>query len=126
MALVLDSGGLLAYDHGHRRVAALVRAAQELQVVVKTSSGCVAQTWRGDGSRQALLARLLKGVDESPLDKAISRQAGALCGRTGTSDVVDAHIALLTSDSDTVLSSDPPDIARLLRTLKVNAIVERC
>ena len=125
MSLVLDSGGLIAFDRGDREVAALVEVTRRRRQPVLTSSGCVAQTWRG-GSRQALLARLLRGAHEYGLNPEGSRAVGELCGTTGSSDVVDAHLALLARDPDTVLTSDVNDLRKLLRATGSLAQVKRC
>ena len=126
MGLVLDTGGLIAFDRGDRQVAALVEAARRRRDRVITSSGCVAQAWRAGGSRQALLARLLRGAAELGLDHRTSRATGDLCGVTKTTDVVDAHVALLTFDRDVVLTSDVDDIRRLLRSRGIRAEILHC
>ena len=126
MGLVFDTGGLIAFECGDREVAALVEAARRRRDMVVTSSGCVAQAWRGGGSRQAHLARLLRGLSEVGLDHRVSRATGELCGRTTTSDVVDAHLALLSRDDDLVLTSDVDDLRLLLRSRGVSARVQRC
>jgi hypothetical protein len=64
-----DTGGLIAFDRGDRQVAVLMEAARRRRDPVLTSSGCVAQAWRGDGSRQALMARLLQGTAEVGIDR---------------------------------------------------------
>ena len=86
----------------------------------------MAQAWRGHGSRQALLARLLRGTHEHGLNPAASRSVGELCGTTRSSDVVDAHVALLANDPDTVLTSDVEDLQQLLRAAGSNAQVRGC
>ncbi len=48
-----------------------------------------------------------------PVDIA-GRRVGELLARSGTADVVDAHRAWLVGAGDTVLTSDGPDIRRLL------------
>ena len=126
MTLVLDAGGLIGFDRGDRVVAALVEAARHRREPVSTSSGCVAQAWRGDGRRQALLARLLRGAQEHGLDDRSSRPVGTLCARAGTNDVVDAHLALLVHDGDVVLTSDDGDISDLLRAAGTDADVRQC
>ena len=126
MGLVLDTGGLIAFDRGDREVASLLEAARRRRELVVTSSACVAQSWRGEGSRQALLARLLGGVIEVGLDRRMSRATGNLCGATKTADVIDSHVALLVRDGDVVLTSDVDDLRRLLRTRGVTAHVRRC
>jgi uncharacterized protein (DUF58 family) len=125
MSLVLDTGALIAFDRGDRQVAALIEAARRRGDRVLSSSGCVGQSWR-DGARQARLARLLAGVDERPLDPGTSRAVGELCARGRLNDVVDAHVALVTHDGDVVLTSDQPDLKRLLRAHGVSADVIPC
>lgn len=126
MALVLDTGGLIAFDRGDREVAALVEAARRRRDRVVTSSGCVAQAWRVGGPRQALLSRLLAGVWETGLDRRISRAIGELCGAATAANVVDAHVALLVRDDDVVLTNDVDDLRGLLRTRGVSAHLRRC
>ncbi len=67
--IVLDAGAFVAGERNDKRVRALVQLAEASEVTVRTSSGVVAQVWRG-GSRQARLARLLGSgtIDERPLD----------------------------------------------------------
>ena len=123
--MVLDTGALVAFERGDRATTALLRAAWGRKENPVTSSGCVAQVWRG-GPGQALLARLLRGVQERPIEPTSSRMIGALCGRTGATDVVDAHVALLTSAADVVLTSDVDGIEMLLDALEVEAVVQHC
>lgn len=126
MGLVLDSGCLIAFDRGDRQVAAFVEASRRRRERVVTSSGCVAQAWRSGGPRQALLARLLRGVDEQAVDRHVSRAVGELCAGSGSSDVIDAHVALLALDGDVVLTSDADDIESLLQAAGSSATVRRC
>ena len=125
MGLVLDTGALIAFERGDRRVAAVIEAIRRRKDRVVTSSGCVAQAWR-DGTRQALLARLLTGTTEHGLGPDGSRRVGELCGATATADVVDAHVALLAADHDTVVTSDPDDLRVLLRASRSATAVLGC
>lgn len=125
MGVVLDSGALIAIERGDREVAALVEAARRRGVRVVTSAGCVGQAWRG-GPKQALLARLLQGIDERPLGPGSSRALGELCGRARIDDVIDAHVASLTRVGDVVVTSDTEDLKRLLRAREVRAELVRC
>jgi hypothetical protein len=125
VGLVLDTGALIAFERGDRHIAALIEASRRRKDRVVTSSGCVAQAWR-DGSRQALLARLLAGTAEAPLDPRHSRPVGELCAAASTTDVVDAHVALLAHDNDTVVTSDPDDVLVLLRAAGCSAQTTRC
>ncbi|MGH3765072.1 MAG: PIN domain-containing protein [Pseudonocardiaceae bacterium] len=110
--LVLDAGAFIAWERNDKRVRALVQLAESGEVTLRTSSGVVAQVWRG-GSRQARLARLLGSgtVDERPLDPTAARQIGLLAHELGATDVVDGHVASLAMRSGTrVLTSDVKDL----------------
>ncbi len=125
--LVLDTGGLIAFDRGGRQVATyIMEAAGRHRDRVLTSTGCVAQAWQGGGPRQALLAQLLRGASEAAIDRRTSRPTGDLCGATKAADVVDAHVALLTQDGDVLLTSDLNGLRRLLRDRGVRAQVLPC
>jgi len=126
MALVLDTGGLIGFERGDRKVAALIEATRRRREQIVTSSGCVAQTWRVGGSPRALLARLLRGVLEQGLDREVSRRVGQLCGEAALNDIVDAHVAVLAHDDDVVLTGDVGDLRRLLRARGSRADVRRC
>jgi hypothetical protein len=125
VGLVLDTGALIAFERGDRQVAALIEATRRRRDQVATSSGCVTQAWR-DGTRQALLARLLAGTAEHPLHSGDSRAVGELCATSGTRDVVDAHLALLARDHDSVVTGDPDDLRALLKARKSAARTIRC
>jgi hypothetical protein len=121
---LLDAGALVAIEKRDRRLAAMLRVIQQAGHPVRTSAAVVAQVWRG-GPRQANLSRILTGVAIRALDVGDGRQAGELQGRAGTSDVVDAHLALMIGPGDQVLTSDPDDIDRLLDIRGVDATVVR-
>jgi hypothetical protein len=121
-ALVFDAGALIALDRGDRAVGALLAIAAQDGVDAITSSACIAQVWR-DPARQARLTRALAGFLEWPLEEACARRCGLLLARTGTSDIADASVSLLARDGDTVLTSDPQDIGRLLDATGVTARV---
>ena len=70
--------------------------------------------------------RLLAGTAEHPLHPGNSPAVGELCAARGTSDVVDAHLALLAHDHDTVVSSYPDDLLALLRATRSAARTVRC
>lgn len=110
--LVLDAGALVAAERGDRSVAALIARERRAGRVPVTHGGVVGQVWRG-GARQALLARLLAGVQVAALDDPLGRRAGALLARTSTNDVIDAALVLLAGDGDEILTSDPRDLATL-------------
>jgi hypothetical protein len=124
MAFLLDAGALIAVDRRDRKVLARLDVAQREGVPVRTGATVVAQVWR-DGSQQANLARLLAGVDVLPLTSDQARRVGELLGATGTTDVVDAHVAVLAEPADRVLTSDEEDVKRLLQARGVSAVAVR-
>jgi ABC-type Fe2+-enterobactin transport system substrate-binding protein len=119
-ALVFDAGALIALDRGDRAIGALLAAAARHGDEAVTSSACVAQAWR-DPARQARLTRALGGFLERSLDALAARRCGLLLASSATSDIADAAIALLVESGDTILTSDPRDIARLLEATGVEA-----
>jgi xanthine/CO dehydrogenase XdhC/CoxF family maturation factor len=121
-ALVFDAGGLIALDRGKREVGTLLAVAADTGVEAVTSAACVAQAWR-DPARQARLARALAGFLERSLDPSAARDCGLLLARSHTSDIADAAITLLVENGDTVVTSDPDDLAHLLNTVGTPARV---
>ena len=122
MTAVLGSGALIAIDGRDRKVGAMLRVLQREAEPVRTSAGAVAQVWRA-GRRQVNLARTLPGLDVAVLDELAAKKVGELLGASGTSDLVDAHVALLVRPGAQVLTSDDQDIKALLRTRRVKATV---
>ena len=120
MAVVLDSGCLIAIDNNDRKVLALLRVAQTERIPVRTSAGVIAQSWR-DGARQAILARLLSGTTIAAIDASVGRRIGNSWHATELPASVMGHVALLANRGDTVITSDKGDIARLLATCGVQA-----
>jgi hypothetical protein len=124
VSAVLDSGALIAIDKRDRKVGAMLRVLQRAGVPLHTSAAVVALVWR-DGRRQVDLARVLPGVAVTALDEVNSKRVGELLRANGTSDVADAHVALLVHAQGRVLTSDEPDIQALLRTRRIEATVVR-
>jgi hypothetical protein len=119
-ALVFDTGALIALERGDREIAAMLAVASKSGTEAMTSSTCIAQVWR-DPVRQARLARALKGFLEYDLDARRARECGTLLARSETTDVTDAAVSLLARDGDTLLTSDPEDIERLLHATGTRA-----
>ncbi len=124
MTVVLDAGALIAIDKRDRAVGAMLRVLQRDDVRVVTSAAVVAQTWR-DPRHQVNLARVLTGVDIAALDDVAAKRVGELLRANGTSDLADAHVALLVQPQERVLTSDDADIKALLRTRRVKAVIIR-
>lgn len=115
--VVLDAGALVAVERGS---SPLVRDLQRLAlrgaVRLVVSSGVVGQVWRNP-ARQVRLVRLLRThvVSEVALDPPDARSVGQRLARGEQSDVVDAHVALLSEryDARSIVTSDPDDLVAL-------------
>lgn len=118
--MVLDAGALIALDRGDRDTWALLAEAHRAGHRPVVPAPVIAQAWRG-GPGQARLARVLSGVEVVPADEPLARRAGELLGRSRTTDVLDALVALAAQDRPgcEVLTSDPADIHLLLGSLRV-------
>ena len=119
---VLDTGALIALERGDRHLWARLYTADNPSDV-RVPTGAIAQAWRGS-PRQAPWARALKLSEEVPLDGQLAREAGALCGQTGTDDVIDASVAVTAAEAARrgevgVVTSDRDDIRPLLIALGV-------
>ena len=113
MTLVLDAGALVALERGDRPMWRRFKAALARGDVPVCHGGIVGQSWRGHGSRQALLAKALAGISVHNLDERLGRSAGELLGRARAHDVIDAALVLLAQDGDEIVTSDPDDIVPL-------------
>ncbi len=117
----LDTGALIAIERGDRRVQALLDEAAAAGAALAVPAGVVAQAWRGS-RRQARLARFLAlaAVTVVPLDELQARAAGAVCGRSGTIDVVDASVVICArSRGHAVVTGDRDDLVALDATLRI-------
>jgi hypothetical protein len=110
--LTLDAGALITVERGDRRLRVLLEETERAGWPIVVPVGTLAQVWR-DGARQAVLARFLNAADRVEIvewDAVTARAVGVLCGRTGTSDVVDASVVLCARERDHhVVTSDPED-----------------
>ena len=111
--LTLDSGALIAVENGDKRVIATIDEAVRAGALLTVPTVVVAQVWR-NGSRSAIIARLLKQCDVEVLTEPLARRAGALMTRTGKRDAVDAIVVVsAVQRGDDILTSDPNDFAIL-------------
>lgn len=112
--LVLDSGGVIAYERNERRFWAALKTAGLHDGSLLIPAPVLAQCWRS--ARQAQIARLVKASEVVSMDYVTARAAGQLCGGTGTDDIVDATVAVIAAQfSADIASSDPGDLLLLLR-----------
>lgn len=114
-AVVLDAGALIAFERNDRRVRTLIELSLKNGIALHVPAGVVGQVWR-DGGRQVRLARLVgsQAVQVQTLDREEAQAAGALCGQSGTADVIDASVTLLARRHGAkVVTSDPDDLIRI-------------
>ena len=124
MSAVYDAGLLIAADRNDRDVWADHRTRLELGDIPVTTAPVVAQVSRSP--RQVQLRRLLRGCDVVGFAPEQGHEVGELLGRAGTSDVVDAHVALTASRAGaTVYTSDEDDLERLSSRLLRPVVVQR-
>ena len=118
--LVLDAGAFVAVERGDRDVVALVKRERLAGRPPVTNGGVVAQVWRGGHGRQVPVARLLAGVEVSPIDDRLGRRAGILLARVDHFDALDAAVICLAADGDDILTSDPGDLRALAETAGIH------
>jgi hypothetical protein len=113
VSIVLDAGALIALERDDRRLWADVKLAARAGEDVLVPTTVLAQVWRGRPT-QARLHRALHLCALAPFD-AVARAVGELCGRMRTSDICDAHVAIVTAaHGDALYTSDPEDMRRLI------------
>jgi predicted nucleic acid-binding protein len=121
---VYDSGALIAIDRS--RESAQVTSHQERLVArdrILVPAPVAAQVVRRPG-RQARLMLTLRSSEIVPFDDSHVSPIGELLARSGTSDVVDAFVALTAAlENAVVITSDPQDIGLLLDTMGVRRTV---
>jgi hypothetical protein len=100
-------------DNGDRRMWARHKVALDEGRDVHIPAIVVGQAWR-DGRRQAWLGKLLASCRVDPVGLETCKAAGVLCGRAGTSDVIDATVVVMaTALRAVVWTCDPQDIKAL-------------
>jgi predicted nucleic acid-binding protein len=110
--VVYDAGALVAAERSDRTLWADHRARLEAGVVPVVPAPVVAQVSRSH--RQAQLRRLLRGCDVLALDESTAHAVGALLGRSGTADIVDATVVTMAiAKQAQIVTSDRDDISRL-------------
>lgn len=123
--IVLDSGALIALEHNDRALWAALKLAAMRDDDVIVPSTALAQVWRARASQSRLSSALRHCVIAS--FDAVARAVGELCGRARTSDICDAHVALVAASSGDILyTSDPLDLRRLLAACGRVPPIVRC
>ncbi len=123
-AVVLDTGAHPLVAAVERDQRTLVRHALRTRSTLVVPAGVIGQVFR-NGSRQARLCALLAGATTEVvvLDQPRAEAAGRLCGRTGTSDVVDASVVLTARRVHAaIVTSDVGDLRRLDATVRFERV----
>lgn len=124
--IVLDSGALIALERNDRQLWAALKLAVQRSEDVLVPSAALAQVWRGTPA-QARLSRALRHCIIASFD-AVARSVGELCGRTQTTDVCDAQVAIVAATrGDALYTSDPNDMRRLVAACRAGTpVIVRC
>lgn len=125
MSVVYDAGVFVAAERGDREVWADHRIRLELGVVPLTTAPVVAQVSRSD--RQAQLRRFLRGCEILAFSPDQSHEVGAILGKAGTADVVDAHLVLTAATTTSaVLTADIGDLRKVAQQLVDPVSIRSC
>ena len=117
MSATFDTGMLIALDRNAREAWAILRRLVDRGEVPTIPTVVTAQAWR-DGRRQAQLARALGDCRPEQLGDELARRAGELCGRSATSDIVDAIVVESAAGrGDDVYTGDTGDLEHLANHL---------
>lgn len=122
MTTLYDTGVLIAADRSDRAVWAKHRARLETGIVPITTAPVVAQASRS--ARQVALRSFLRGCDVVAFEPSEAHEVGALLAKAGTTDVVDAHVAVVAAKrGSTVITSDPDDLRHLAANLQLSIAI---
>jgi hypothetical protein len=107
-----------------QRLHQRIEGVCSLGLIPRTTVPVVAEVSRS--SRQVQLRRMLRGCDMVGFSPDDSHEVGAPVGKASTSDVVDAHLAILASRRQaTVLTSDIEDLRHLSDQLPTPGRIQR-
>ena len=116
--MIFDAGFLISVDRNEESARALMTALQRRRIALHTTDPVMAQVWR-NGARQPRLSAFLKTIEVHPLDDG--KAVGLLLARSGTADVVDAHLVVLAVRlKDSILTGDEADLTTLADSLPSN------
>jgi predicted nucleic acid-binding protein len=113
--LTLDSGPLIAFERGDRRVILHLKEAELRGMELTIPTAVIVEVWRG-GSRSARVASLLSAAVVEPLSEEVARRAGEALATAEGASVVDAVVMSSAAQrNDRVLTADLDDLRRLHR-----------
>lgn len=111
--LTLDTGALIAADRNDRRIWTLLKESALRDAVVTVPPVVLAQAWRGNHPR---MAQALQGCRfDLVFSDYSAKRVGVLLAESRTTDVVDAIVVVGAIERyDSIVTSDPKDIERLI------------
>ena len=110
--LTLDAGVLISAGRNERKTWALIREANRRGEVFTIPAAVLAQVWREPP--EVRMARLVGNCNIDSLDERSAKEAGALAGRAGVADAVDASVVVSASHrGDAVVTGDIGDLGLL-------------
>ena len=113
--ITFDAGGLIALDRNDRRVLVLLARARERGMRITIPATALAQVMRNP-AKQARLSRLIRQMDTDliALNGPDATSVGLLLARTGTADIVDAHVVICARRAkQAIVTSDAEDLRRI-------------
>ena len=111
--MILDAGLLVAFDRGEHGARSFLAASVRADEALHTTAPVLAQVWR-DGAQQARLAHIAKSIVVHPFAADDYTAVGQLLARSGTGDVVDAHLVMLAvRTGHSIITSDAGDFIAL-------------
>jgi hypothetical protein len=111
--VVFDAGALIAAARSDRLLWIAIKVAAMNGDEILVPSTALAQVWRG-GARQAQLVRALQHCAIAEFDP-LAHEVGEPCGRAKTSDICDAHVAVVAARvGDFLYTSDIGDLRHLI------------
>jgi len=110
--VIIDAGPFIVDgENVNSRLWALIKRGTERGDDLHTTHPILAQVWR-EPARQANLARAVRLLDTHALDESVA--IGRRLAASGTSDVVDAHLAVVAESLGTfILTGDHDDMSKL-------------
>jgi hypothetical protein len=120
--VVYDAGVLIAADRGDRRVWAEHKVRLKAGLVPLVPAPVVAQASRSP--KQVQMRRFLRGCEIAAFDEAEAHRAGALLGKSGSRDVIDASVVILAIRRRADIASDDcDDIRHLLSAARTKSVL---
>jgi len=123
---ILDTGALEALAKGSLYMGALLRSARGTNSVLLVPTAAFSEAWAGaskDDRYRLEFLLLEKATRPAPMTIGEARAVGELLARTGTADLIDAHVVCLATLNRWAVVTSAED-AKALRRLHPELQVE--